>query len=161
MEPTSEITGQVSSIMAAHGMLPPSSAQSYLASAGWMTEGAVHLASGPSDCAIACSSLVAQALECGLKAYLSHAGVTERELKRQAVRHDLEALWEMSVAHGLGLAPVVPAWCTLLNTAHNNPYFFRYPMGLNGMVTPAPDQMIAELGHVIEVIRTSVNYGSK
>jgi hypothetical protein len=156
MKPPPHIGGQGASVQAPNQSTAPSVSLSYLSSAHWMMNGAIHLASGPTDCAIACASLAAQALECTLKAYISHSGVGERVLRDNKVRHNLEVLWERAVQNQLRIETRAPSWCTLLNTAHNSPYFFRYPMGLNGMVTPVPAAMVAGLRDVVEAVRTAI-----
>jgi hypothetical protein len=40
-------------------------------------------------------------LECSLKAFLSKAGLTERELKKIDLRHNLLELWARAAAMGL------------------------------------------------------------
>jgi hypothetical protein len=121
--------------------------------------GAAHLSTAPIGCAVACSALAAQALECALKSYLSHAGITEHELKQATLRHNLESLWTKATKQGLGIG-AVPDWCVRLDFGHNRPFFYRYAMGYNGIIMPEPIQMIAELRIVLDKVRASVAPGS-
>lgn len=137
-------------------MVPPTEAQSYLSAANGLLEGAEILAICSQPKLHACAFLSAQVLECALKAFLASAGWTEKELRSQSIRHNLIALWTKAVAEGLAVPEQPPQWCVLLNQMHDQPYYFRYPMGLNGMGFPAPGTMIPELRALLSSVRDFV-----
>lgn len=62
----------------------------------------VLAAASPSEFALALALLSGHILECSLKAFLSKAGLTERDLKK--VGHNLSKLWELSVTKGLPIS---------------------------------------------------------
>ncbi|WP_017842790.1 hypothetical protein [Methylotuvimicrobium buryatense] len=137
-------------------MVPPTEAQSYLIAARGLFEGAEALAISTSPKLLSCAFLSAQTLECALKAFLASSGATEKRLRSPSIRHNLEALWAEAVAGGLAIPAQPPQWCTLLNSAHDKPYYFRYPMRLNGMSLPAPRQMVDELRSLLALIGGAV-----
>src|SRR5437870_4465735 len=94
--------------------VPPTPAQSYLIAARNLYAGMEALSLEPGKTGIACAFLAAQALECGLKAYLSHVGVTEDTLRGPQIRHNLEALWVEAVQHALNVQAQPPQWCVIL-----------------------------------------------
>lgn len=130
--------------------VPPSAAQSFLIAAKGFFDGAEALAAHSPKSLLACAFLSSQALECTLKSFLAHAGQTEKEIK--SIGHDLEELWIKSAGFGLEIGSSPKVWCTILNSAHNKPYYFRYPMGLNGMSYPAIEPMICEMRELILLI---------
>jgi HEPN domain-containing protein len=79
--------------------------------------------------------LAAQVVECALKAALSRTG-DDTPLRKQALRHDLEALWQLAAGEGLGVDPVPPSWLVRLSLLHREPYYLRYSKGVNGWVGP-------------------------
>jgi hypothetical protein len=103
--------------------------------------------------------LAAQSLECALKSYLSHMGISESELKKPAVRHNLEELWKLAVSKGAPINNQPTNWCIRLNELHNKPYFLRYPMGLNGYVGPNIITTALELQEIIESVETIIQPG--
>ena len=100
--------------------VPPAPAQSYLIAARHLYAGMEALSLEPGKTGIACAFLAAQSLECGLKSYLSHVGITEDKLKAQQIRHNLKALWAEAVQHGLNAQAQPPQWCVILNSAHDS-----------------------------------------
>lgn len=132
--------------------VPPSEAQSYLATARGLFAGAEDMTSLPSQNSLACAFLSAQTLECALKAFLSSSGWTEKKLRQSQICHNLEALWVEAVGAGLSVEPQPPQWCLTLNASHNKPFYFRYPMGLNAMSFPALAPMVAELKGLLKLI---------
>jgi hypothetical protein len=100
--------------------------------------------------------LAAQTLECALKSYLSHAGIPQKKLKCRPLRHNLENLWIEAVNKGLNVQAQAPQWCLILNSAHDEPYYFRYPMGLNVTTLPALVPMASELEMVLAVVEKSI-----
>jgi hypothetical protein len=137
-------------------MVPPNKAQSYLIAARHLFSGAETLASASTQNLPACAFLTAQSLECALKSYLSYSGLSEKELMAPPIRHNLEELWLKAVNVGLHIQFVPPQWCLTLNASHDKPYYFRYPMGLNGMALPAPTSMISELKELLALIAGTV-----
>ena len=138
-------------------MVPPSPAQSYLIAAKGLYPGVEVLVNSPGQTATACAFLAAQALECALKSYLSHVGKTENELKAPSIRHNLEALWAWAVCEGLSIQSQPPQWCITLNSAHDKPYYFRYPMGLNGLVLPALVPMASDLKNLLATVGQAIS----
>ncbi|HPQ24168.1 MAG TPA: hypothetical protein PLY75_04470 [Gammaproteobacteria bacterium] len=102
------------------------------------------------------SFLAAQALECVLKAFLTHQGIEEKKLKHHDVRHNLEELWVLAASHGANLAAEPAPWCRRLNELHDKPYYFRYPMKLHGVVMPGPEPMASEMQEVIRSIGDAI-----
>ena len=133
---------------------PP--AQSYIAAARRFFLGVEVLSRGDSSLSPACAYLAAQSAECALKSFLSKSGMTEKELKDQKLRHNLESLWTKAVAHGLSVPPEPPSWCVVLNQTHDNPYYLRYPIGINGFQTPPFEPMVTELRQLIAAVQTAV-----
>ena len=104
---------------------------------------------------LARSLLAAQALECVLKSYLSHAGVSESTLRR-SIGHNLEELWRKAVAEGAPIQEQPSAWCKSLNELHDSPYRLRYPMGLHGLVLPGINPMVSELQVIVSSVEALV-----
>ena len=144
----------VQGILPALISVPPSAAQSYLIAAKGFFDGAEAIATHKPQSLLACAFLSSQALECALKSFLAHAGQTENQLK--SIGHDLVALWNKAVSLGLQIDNTPTPWCTTLNSAHNKPYYFRYPMGLNGMVFPVISTMITEMRDLIRLVETEI-----
>lgn len=134
--------------------VPPSAAQSFLIAAKGFFDGAEALATHSPKCLLPCAFLSSQALECALKSFLAHTGHTENEIK--SIGHNLEELWIKSANFGLEIGSHPKAWCTILNSAHNKPYYFRYPMGLHGMSYPAIEPMICEMKELILLIESKL-----
>ena len=134
--------------------VPPSAAQSFLVAARGLFDGAEALVVLQPQRPLPCAFLAAQALEGALKAFLSHSGFTERQLK--SVGHDLEALWAQAASKGLAISKEPAPWCTLLNSSHNKPYYYRYPMGLNGMAFPPLVPMISDLRSILMSVRGAI-----
>jgi len=138
-------------------MEPPSPSQSYLVAAKGLFVGAEVLASNSRQTTMACAFLAAQALECALKSYLIHVGKTESELKVPAIRHNLEFLWTEAAGQGLNAQSTPPHWCSTLNSAHDKPYYFRYPMGLNGFVFPGLLPMVPDLKSLLATVEEIIS----
>jgi hypothetical protein len=135
----------------------PSPSQSYLTAARYFFPGIRTLSQGGPDLAIACTFLAAQALECVLKAYLSNAGTPVTELKKKrSYGHNLESLWVGAAHKGLAVPPQPPDWCVILNQTHNEPYYLRYPIGINAFQYPAFSVMVPELSKLIDLVGSIV-----
>jgi hypothetical protein len=132
----------------------------YLASAEAMARGAYFLADGPLDSALSCSLHVAQSLECVLKCYLLYRDAPERDLKNPPFGHDLDALWIQAHSKGLDISANPSRWCVMLNTAYNKPYYLRYPVGINGIISPERKPMVDDLVRIILMVREIAYPGS-
>lgn len=95
--------------------------------------------------------LAGHALECLLKATLSHLGVTEEELKKN-FGHDLEALWRKATAPPSPFTPAIPKWVETLNGLHDQPFTLRYPIGLHGLVLPNAVEVARELKDLLDSV---------
>jgi len=137
-------------------MVPPSSAQSYLIAAKGLFSGVEAISTNTPATAMACSFLAAQVLECVLKSYLSHAGKTESQLSDHSIRHNLERLWREAVHKGLKIQSNPPEWCMTLNSGHDKPYHFRYPMKLNGFVFPALLPMTTDIRSILSTVEGAI-----
>ncbi|TVO51649.1 hypothetical protein [Denitromonas halophila] len=135
-------------------IVSPSAAESFLFAAQGLFDGAEALEAPSSRQPLACAFLSAQALECTLKAFLSHSGMDQRQLK--SIGHNLEKLWTQAASAGLVVSEHPPHWCSMLNSAHDKPYYYRYPMGLNGMVFPPLGSVISGLKNVLIQVNTVV-----
>jgi hypothetical protein len=51
----------------------------------------------------------------------------------------------MAVANGLAVDPTPPTWFALLSDLHKSPFLLRYPVGLNCLVLPPTQPMLADL----------------
>jgi hypothetical protein len=137
--------------------VPPSPSQSYLIAAKGLFLGAEALASNSGQTGMACAFLAAQVLECALKSYLAHAGKPESELKESSLRHNLELLWTQAVGEGLNVQSEPPDWCCTLNSAHDKPYYFRYPMELNVSVFPDLLPMVSDLKSLLAAVEKVIS----
>lgn len=144
------MNGNVNCTLPAIRMVSPSSSQSFLIVSKELLSGLEILGQNLNQTTLACAFLSAQSLECALKSFLSHSGMSDRELRD--ISHNLEELWTTSVRRGLNLESSPPQWCVILNSGHDNPYRFRYPMGLNGFVFPALTTIISELKILIKTV---------
>jgi hypothetical protein len=126
------------------------------AAVGLMRGAKVLAAAPPSESEWALALLSGQILECSLKAFLSKAGLTEKELTGISIRHNLTELWKQAAAKGLPVSPAPPDWIEALNRLHGSPYHLRYPMGLHGLVLPNAQQTISELAHLVDAVHRSV-----
>jgi len=133
-------------------MQRPEPSKSYMAAARYLFYGVKFLCQGGHEVVNACAHLAGQSLECLLKAYLSKKGIGVNTLKRKPYRHDLKKLWEEAVDNGLEVSKQPPVWCLILNQTHNEPYYLRYPIGINGFSVPACSQMLDELSKLIDQV---------
>lgn len=151
MEP---ITGTISITEEPDSIAPVAPHEAFLAVAAGLMRGATVLAAAPlSESSMALALLSGQILECSLKAFLSKAGLTERELRKKKVRHNLLELWALAVTNGLRISATPPHWAETLNSLHDDPYRLRYPMWLHGLVLPNAQQTTSELGDIIDTVR--------
>jgi hypothetical protein len=130
-------------------------AQAYFGAAEVLMPGVRLLAAGGSDACVALTLLSGQMLECLLKAFLSKHGTPEKELMN-SFGHDLNKLWLSASHDGLRIDVTPPQWVECLNGLYGRPYYLRYPMGLNGLVLPGPQPMVAELEQLLDAVRQGI-----
>ena len=99
--------------------------------------------------------LAGQSLECALKAYLSHDGVTEEKLKNEYAHH-LGKAWREAAKRGLGIQEDPPQWCVLLDYVHDRPFPLRYPSELNGYRLPNGQRLADELTRLIDAVAAAL-----
>jgi hypothetical protein len=114
-------------------------------------EGAKALSTAGTACAVPLALVSGQLLECALKAYLARDGDVKLLSGDRKVRHNILALWELAQKDGLML-PTPAAWTLTLAALHNSPFHIRYGKGVNVLVLPAPEPMVAELADIVEVV---------
>lgn len=136
-------------------MVPPSEEESYFIVAKKLYAGVETLSNFYSGVELPYSLLAGHSLECALKAYLSCAGIDQKELKKE-FGHNLEKLWSMANKKGMAISSEPSNWCVTLNSAHDKPYLFRYPMQLNGMGFPNPQETIKGLKHILSLVEASI-----
>lgn len=149
------MNGKVNCVLPAIRTVPPSSSQSFLIVAKELLSGLEILEANLNQTTLACAFLSAQSLECALKSFLSHSGMSDHELIK--IGHDLEELWNNSVSRGLNLRSDPPEWCIILNSGHDAPYRFRYPMRLNGFMFPALTTVVSELRSLVSTVENTVH----
>lgn len=150
-----EIVATIQAILPTIQSKPPTTAQSYLATAKHLFSGVELLSRATPRTAVSCAFLAAQMLECLLKSYLSNTGVCEKALKDKNLRHNLEGLWLESVHNGLTIQSHPPQWCQVLSTLHDRPYYLRYPMNLNGMALVPLLPLATDLEHILHKVEAS------
>lgn len=111
-----------------------------------------------------CAMLAAHALECTLKAFLSHKG-KEEEIRDRDVRHNLVALWDIAYKEGLSISKDPPDWVTILSQGHGPNFYLRYQEGVkvysrhvivHGGQYPALIPMTTELKKLVEMVTLAV-----
>ena len=148
--------GRANIVLPALTMAPIDLPYAYLVAARGFFPAVRLLAESSAGVQRACAFLAAQTLECALKAYLSHVGFSEAELKDKKRRHNLEFLWREASDRGLSIDQQPPLWCSLLNSGHDDPYHFRYPLKIHGIVVPPLPSMVAELRKLIDAVEVAV-----
>jgi hypothetical protein len=107
-----------------------------------------------------CAMLAAHALECALKAFLSH-----KEKNGLRGEHDLLKLWEMACKEGLNIPQVPRDWVTTLSWGHGPNFYFRYQEGVKVTTKhvtvdsgsyPALVSMTTALKNLIETVGLAV-----
>lgn len=121
-----------------------------LSRARGLLQGMTPLITASGDVTTASHFLACWSLELLLKSYLSHVGVSRKELK--PIRHNLGALWVKASSLGLAVSANPPRWCQLLNGIHDYPYYSRYPTAAAGYIGPNLQQLNAELGILLDVV---------
>lgn len=128
--------------------------ETYLEEARGLNEAVAILCSARAEATLySIGILAAHCLELALKAYLSHAGCDERDLK--SIGHDLVMAWERCKESGLGLKEL-PYWVQVLNYSHANPYYFRYPQENHKVAVPSIDELSKDIDSVIGLISSAM-----
>lgn len=128
----------------------------YMASANGLLPSLKLLASSGSEHLRACALVGGNLLECALKAFLTKK-VEANALKEPKIRHNLEALWRMSVENNLPIDAAPPPWCVVLNSRHGGQKFhLRYQAEVHGLKFPHPSDMIDELPKVLAVVEQAL-----
>jgi hypothetical protein len=135
---------------------PVSPIEGYMVSARGLLPSLALLASAGPDHLRALALVGGFIVECALKAFLSHQGISEDELKRRPLGHNLEALWERSAGCGLNIQLLTPQWCITLNSLHDQPYHLRYQSKVHGLSFPVPGDMLAYLPVVVEAVERAL-----
>lgn len=130
----------------------PNDAESYFLAGHEFFEGAYELAF-KDRLHICCAFLTAQSLECLLKAFLSHNGLSEKDLAKKPFGHDLEHWWSESIKRGFPFE--MPDWCPILNAGHRS-LKYRYPMKLRGHSLPDTTFLYEQLRAILEWIQSHI-----
>ena len=130
------------------GSQPP---HTYFGVARAIIPGVRRLVDTPADSPISIALLASHALECLLKAFLSRGGSDDR-LRKQNLRHDLVALWQLAAEEGLPIVSEPPYWVSKLGALHREPYYLRYAKGINGVVLPPLGAMLADLSDLESIV---------
>ncbi len=136
-------------------MARPGPPHTYFGVARGMLPGAQILEANTLPPAMPLSLICAHTLECLLKAFLSRNG-NDKRLKAQELRHNLEKLWHLAEAEGLGIANQPPAWVVNLNQLHDSPYYLRYSTDVHAIVMPEPQTMVSELVALFTQVETKL-----
>jgi hypothetical protein len=125
-----------------------------------MIKGVRTLADAPTPSFLALALVAAHVLECILKAYISREG-NDTSLKKQEIRHNLNALWTLAHEQGLNIQQTPPDWVKILSHIHAAPYHLRYSTGINGISLPSAEPMTTELELLLCLVQESIrNSGS-
>jgi hypothetical protein len=129
-----------------------------------LLQGVEALSTLPNISPRAAALIAAHALECALKAFLWHKGITA--IRNNETQHNLVALWGMAYNQLLSIPQEPPDWCKILGSGHGPNFYFRYQEGVrNGKQktivhsgqTPALIPMVTELRKLIEMVALAVN----
>jgi hypothetical protein len=99
--------------------------------------------------------LLSMTAELALKAYLLERGMTDKEMGKQRIQHDLGAILRLCIQHGLQLGEPEVDMILVLRTAHLE-HFHRYGpktfTGAYAIVLPREQLALRVLGCVIDLI---------
>lgn len=135
---------------------PVTPAEAYLGVANDFATGMRILLSADPMPALTLTAVGGHALECGLKAFLAHAGIDEKALGKAPYSHNVINLWEETSARGLNLESPRPAWVDQLDRVYASPFVARYPMGVNGVVLPNLRALVAGVEQILRDVRSSI-----
>ena len=94
-------------------------------------------------------------VELGLKAYLLHRGMTERELRD--IGHDLAELWMRARVKGLEIEYGPPYWVRVLSVAHGRPHLlYRYPPERVASAIPDPQELKRALSEFLHRVSLAI-----
>lgn len=147
------ITGTLNITLEPFTIAPAAPPHTYFGVARSMLPGAQILAASTPPPAMPLTLICAHTLECALKAFLSRSGDDAR-LKGPKLRHNLEELWRLAAAEGLGVTSQPPAWVVNLSELHTRPYFLSYSIGVHGIVSPEPQSMVSEVTALLNQVHT-------
>ena len=151
------VEGSISLVESPDTCAPAAPPGTYLGVAHHLMLGATTLAGSAAGTEFASAFLCGQALECMLKAFLSHSGVAEKTLRSDPMRHDLDRLWELAELRGLGCPQAAFPWARQLSQLHRGSSFLlRYSTGMNAISVPAPGPMTTDLNTLLTIIRGKV-----
>jgi hypothetical protein len=128
---------------------------SYLTVASSLMPGMQALDANDGNTHAAHALLCCHALECVLKAYLSHTPTADL-LQRPDIRHNLNRLWQLSAETGLSIQADPPVWVQQLDFLHDKPYYLRYAKGVVGVAMPPPEPARSELARLLSVVEALV-----
>lgn len=148
----------------------PTLVDGYMASARGLLPSLQFLATSSSEHSRALALVGGFLVECVLKAFLSHKGVTEKDLRNFPRGHDLEALWAEAVKCGLSIDPTPPSWCVVLNCLHfgnkvvnenkekEDRVFFqlRYQSKVHGLSFPVTKDMLSGVRSVFDAVQQAL-----
>jgi hypothetical protein len=98
--------------------------------------------------------LSAWTVELLLKSYLSHVGISKREIR--TIQHNLDALWTKASSLGLSVSSAPPRWCQLLSGIHDSPYHSRYPTHAAAHIGPNVDKLRCQLQTLLKIVENAV-----
>lgn len=134
---------------------PPRPPYTYLGVAQNLFPGVKAMANAKPIPAHALSLVAAHTLECLLKSFLSKDG-SDKELRKQSIRHNLFDLWVKAAGKGLPINIPPPAWVERLSQLHNHPYHLRYSEGVHGLVLPNSEAMVSDIEQLLELVQNNL-----
>lgn len=94
--------------------------------------------------------LASQAIELALKAYLLHAGESEKTLRN--IGHDLRGAWDAAFSKGLRIKTDHRFSVDLLSLSHDSPYLFRYPQEKIAVGITPPEVLSQDVASIIHAV---------
>jgi hypothetical protein len=95
------VTGSLNVRLGSVTVAPVTPQDAYLGIARALWPGIEVLTAAPAASAVALTLVCGHVAECALKAYLARQGVSEADLRKADVRHNLVELWHRAHARGL------------------------------------------------------------
>lgn len=157
---------RVNSTLPSLQMVKPSQVDAYMVVARDLLQSVEVLSTVNNVSPRGCALIAAHALECLLKAFLSHKGKSskyrENGFHQEMNKHNLKALWKMAYDENtLNIIESPPDWVEILSVGHGPEFYFRYQEGknetiVNGGQTPALTPMTIELRTLHEKVEVSI-----